>query len=168
MKTVQRDASISLIRLIATVFIVSCHFMQFFDMELAWWFNVGVQIFLCLSGYLYGKRGVIDDEFAFYKKNAVKILVDYYIVVLPVILIYAMFFAENLSLSIVAKALITYGTLPGGEHLWYIPLCLFCYLLTPFLSRLFERSKYKHSVKCFVLMCLAVILVCESFFGLFK
>lgn len=50
------DYSVSLIRLIATIFIITCHIMQYLSIELAWWFNVGVQIFLCMSGYLYGKK----------------------------------------------------------------------------------------------------------------
>lgn len=43
------DYSVSLIRLIATIFIITCHIMQYLSIELAWWFNVGVQIFLCMS-----------------------------------------------------------------------------------------------------------------------
>ena len=36
------DYSVSLIRLIATIFIITCHIMQYLSIELAWWFNVGV------------------------------------------------------------------------------------------------------------------------------
>lgn len=50
MKTkADHDYSISLIRLIATLFIITCHIMQYLTIELAWWFNVGVQIF-CMEG----------------------------------------------------------------------------------------------------------------------
>lgn len=45
-----RDYAISIIRVISTSFIVICHIMKYYDCELAWWFNVGVQIFLCMSG----------------------------------------------------------------------------------------------------------------------
>ena len=41
-----------------------------------YWFNVGVQIFLFMSGWLYGKKK-IDDPVSFIKKNSFKILKDY-------------------------------------------------------------------------------------------
>ena len=79
----KKDLSISLARLVATVFIIVCHFMQYYGLLLAWWFNVGVQIFLCMSGFLYGGRD-IKNPIAFYKKQIPKILIDYYIVILTV------------------------------------------------------------------------------------
>ena len=49
----EKNASISLIRMVAMSFIIICHIFQTYGNELAWWFNVGVQIFLIISGYLY-------------------------------------------------------------------------------------------------------------------
>ena len=66
------DYSISLVRLLAAIFIIACHIMQYLHMELAWWFNVGVQMFLCMSGFLYGQKGVIEDDLTFYRKNIIK------------------------------------------------------------------------------------------------
>ena len=51
------NGGISLIRFISTIMIVSCHFLQYFNLELAWWLNVGVQIFFIMSGFLYGNKG---------------------------------------------------------------------------------------------------------------
>lgn len=53
----QMDYSISFIRLISFLLIITCHIQQYLNIVLAWWFNVGVQIFLCISGYLYGMCG---------------------------------------------------------------------------------------------------------------
>ena len=77
----QYDYSISMIRAMSMVAIITCHFMQYLDIELAWWFNVGVQVFLCISGYLYSDRE-ISDPIEFYKKTIQKILVDYYVVII--------------------------------------------------------------------------------------
>lgn len=55
----KRDYAISIIRVISTGFIVICHMMKFYNCELAWWFNVGVQIFLCMSGWLYAQNNLI-------------------------------------------------------------------------------------------------------------
>lgn len=54
----EHDNAISYIRLLSMVLIISCHFMQYFEMELAWWLNVGVQIFFTMSGFLYGKKEI--------------------------------------------------------------------------------------------------------------
>lgn len=168
MKTqANHDYSISLIRFIATSFVIICHVMQYLDIELAWWFNVGVQIFLCMSGFLYGGRNQIIDDLEFYKKNFLKILIDYYVVVIPVILLFIAF-SEKLSIITIVKVLLTYGTLDGGGHLWYIPYCLFCYLITPFLSRYFDHRKNKHVIGRFLLLSILVIVITETFNNYFN
>lgn len=138
-----KDYAISLIRLIATGFIVSCHMMQFRDSVFAWWFNVGVQIFLCMSGFLYGTKGRIENGPKFVLKQWGKILLDYYIVVIPAFIVYCIFARENVSLLKAKEVLLTYGYLYGGEHLWFIPYILVCYGVTPFLSYLFNRGEGK-------------------------
>jgi len=44
------DYSVSLIRLIATIFIITCHIMQYLSIELAWWFNVGDTVQISYEG----------------------------------------------------------------------------------------------------------------------
>ena len=83
----QRDWTISLIRMISTVLIVTCHFMQYLDLELAWWFNVGVQIFFCVSGFLYGKKR-ITSPIEFICKNMKKILIPYFCFLIPSIILF--------------------------------------------------------------------------------
>ncbi len=163
-----RDYSISIIRLISTSFIITCHIMQYFNIELAWWFNVGVQMFLCMSGFLYGKKNKIYEDIQFYKKNAIKILVDYYVVIIPIILLFAIFHPERLSAIKIIKVLLTYGVLDGGEHLWYIPYCLFCYLITPFLSRYFYNHQNKHIIIRFLLLSFFAVVITETFFSYFN
>lgn len=164
----KHDYSISLIRLIATVFIIVCHIMQYLDMELAWWFNVGVQMFLCMSGFLYGKRNQINDDLKFYKKNFLKILIDYYVVIISVILLFTIFLPEKLSIVEIIKVLLTNRTLRGGEHLWYIPYCLLCYLITPVLSRCLGNCENKSIFKRFLLLSIFVVVVIDLFFNYFK
>ena len=71
-----KNISVSLARFVAMVFIVVCHFCQYYGMEAAWWFNVGVQMFFCISGFLYGNKN-IPSFFGFVAKNFKKILVPY-------------------------------------------------------------------------------------------
>lgn len=76
-KVNNKDYSISCARFIAMCFIVACHMMQRdgfasningAHIEWAFWFNVGVQMFLFISGVLYGLKDKIDIVL-FYKKS---------------------------------------------------------------------------------------------------
>lgn len=53
----KKDYSISAIRLLAFIFIVSCHLCQYYSHPIRSWLNVGVQMFLFISGHLYGGEG---------------------------------------------------------------------------------------------------------------
>ena len=77
------DFSLSLIRLYSLLLIIICHMMQYYNFVLAWWFNVGVQIFLCLSGYLYGQR-IIEKPVDFLHQRLEKILPPYYLTLIPI------------------------------------------------------------------------------------
>lgn len=51
----KKNYSVSFARFMAVLLIIGCHLLQhIFVSNLAWVFNVGVQIFLVVSGYLYG------------------------------------------------------------------------------------------------------------------
>ena len=162
-----RDPAISSIRAIAFLSIIACHIMQYYNCELAWWFNVGVQVFLCLSGYLYGKK-TITDRLAFYKKQFIKILVPYYVVITLVIIAQLLFAKEEISIVRIANAVLCHGTLSGGEHLWYIPTILFCYVLTPWFyelnNRIFEKKRPAlHFLISFVVLSVVVKLFIPYF-----
>lgn len=133
-----RDYSISMTRIIATVMIVSCHMMQYQGLFLAWVLNVGVQIFLCMSGYLYGYKNFIAEPGEFYSKQFKRILIDYYVVFIPIGLVHLLVLGDVSVMNFIT-GLLTFTTIDGGGHLWYIPYALFCYLLTPMYFSLFER-----------------------------
>ncbi len=54
----EESKAISLVRIMAMFSIVLCHVFQAYNNSLAWRFNVGVQVFLVLSGYLYGHKEI--------------------------------------------------------------------------------------------------------------
>ena len=78
-KKIEYDYSLSFARMIAMVFIISCHFLQFYGNELAWWFNVGVQMFFFISGWIFSKKNMSIKVMV---KQFLKILIPYYIVAL--------------------------------------------------------------------------------------
>ena len=113
---IDRQTSISAIRFIAMLMIILCHFLQYYANELAWWFNVGVQIFFVLSGFLYGNKA-IDSPIPFFAKQFKKILLPYYLFLIPVIVIYVIFAPEYISISSIVKSLFCAGTIGGIGHL---------------------------------------------------
>ncbi len=141
-KLIPRNYSISLIRAMATISIVLCHIFQYYGIELAWWFNVGVEIFLVISGFLYGKKE-INDPLNFIINNIKKILVPYIIWMIITIVIYVIFARGKVGLFDILYPLVYGDTLPGLSHLWFVPYILFCYILTPFLYQLKTRIKTK-------------------------
>ena len=67
-KPKERDTAVSAVRFLSMLMIITCHFMQYLNIELAWWFNVGVQIFFTISGFLYGRK-TVNNPIKFYKKS---------------------------------------------------------------------------------------------------
>ena len=137
-----KDYSISIIRGIAFCLIFICHLLQFDNSELAFWFNVGVQIFLCISGYLHGARQ-IENDINYFVKKCIRVLVPYYLVIIPIILIHVVFMPEYITIKTIVKVLLCDRGIKGGEHLWFIATILMCYLLLPGILKFYEKiSKY--------------------------
>ena len=128
-----RNSTISLIRMLSMLMIISCHIMQYYNLELAWWFNVGVQIFLCISGFLYGQKN-IDNVTDFYNKRLKKILIPYYLVFIPFGVIEFIFARDVFSIKNFALGMVLCSRIKGAEHLWFIPTIIMCYLITPLLQ----------------------------------
>lgn len=172
-KLENRDYSISMIRCFSMCLIICCHMMQYLQMELAWWFNVGVQIFLCISGYLYGSDKKRENTIVFYKKQFSKILIDYYVVIIPTIFIYFIFARDNINYKIAVDVFLTSNTLNGGGHLWFIAYILFCYFITPFLIDFYTYLEMKGGgiwklTSWTLLLLIMFLLICTRFFPYFN
>ncbi len=176
----EKDYSISLVRFVAMVFIFICHICKQFDTKtsigggiIEWknWFNVGVQCFLLISGYLYGKRKNIDNILEWYKKVFLKILLDYYVFVLIMIPVYYFFSPNGVEVSDIIHLLTFSGTIEGLGHLWYIPTILFCYLLTPLTLLLVEslmKRPFAKVIMGIIIFLMAVQIVIMLFFDFFS
>ena len=156
----EKDYTISLVRLFSLFLIIACHVCQFYQNELAWWFNIGVQVFLLISGFLYGQRDIISVK-NFYKRNITKILVDYYVFLILVIPIYVFAVRYPLSMQTAFRLLLGIGTnIPGLGHLWYISTILICYIITPFIVRLFRpriKPFFVFTVFCLIELIFVII-----------
>ena len=143
MITELESKSIQYIRSFAMLSILLCHIQQAYDNKWAWIFNIGVQIFLAISGWLYGKKTIKDWKKWFIDK-LYKLYIPYIIYVLFVFLLYNIASVDVFSL----KNLIVYGLdlqwilggVKGITHLWFMTAIFGCYLLTPFLQILKKNS----------------------------
>lgn len=111
--------------------IILCHLMLFYNCNLMYIFNTGVQVFFIISGFLYSTR-TYDFTYKRLAKMFRKILIPYYTFILPIIIIYFLF--SNITWGGVVGVLLTVHTIKGLEHLWFVPYILFCYLLLPYLK----------------------------------
>lgn len=136
--------------------IIGCHIMQYYGNGLAWWFNVGVQIFLCISGFLYGQKN-IDNVTCFYNKRLKKILIPYYLVFIPFGIIEFVFARDVFSIKDYAMGLVLCSTIKGAEHLWFIPTILMCYLITPLLQE--YRNKCVEGKRTFVIFTVLGVII---------
>lgn len=140
------DYTISSIRLLALIMIITCHIMQYYDFVLAGWFNVGVQIFMVISGYIHATADV-SDPVLFFKRKFGKILTDYYLLISIVYVGAFIFCRDSFGLKSIFHSYFLCIDFSEGfitlDHLWFIPNILVCYLLTPLFMWLINDSRRK-------------------------
>lgn len=132
---------ISLCRLLAVVLIVACHILQQGDNPLCQAFNIGVPMFLFLSGYLYGGKGV-GSPLGFWAARARRILIPYYLLLAVTVAadwsVGVAVGGKELLVSLLCGQMFFDGV-PMSGHLWFVTCILLCYLITPLLQKLRTR-----------------------------
>ena len=151
----KRNYSISAIRFISMLMIIACHILQGLQIKWAFWVNVGVQLFFFVSGFLYGKKKIVDAK-NFYVKKIKKILFPY-ITVLVILLLLEFFVLKNhYSLTKVVGCFMGFGAFVGNipilSHTWFVSYILLCYLLVPILQNVFNDDKFKNNFFLFILV----------------
>lgn len=154
-----RNITISVIRLVAMVLIFMCHLVQISTnsriRSLAIIFNVGVYIFIFLSGSLYGEKKMNlnrKEIVKWYYKRGIRILVPFYIFILCIFIIlniksykvepieYLLYFFNLQGLS---------AGVEGAYHLWFLTVIMICYIVTPLLYFL-KKNDSKIQLICFI------------------
>jgi peptidoglycan/LPS O-acetylase OafA/YrhL len=146
-----QSSAISLIRVTALGFIIACHILQYYGIVLATWLNVGVEMFLFISGFIFGKQNILQWRIWF-TKRAIRILPDYYITLcIAIPLLIYLGGSEIRSLWVIAYFTVTHDLfniyVPGLGHLWYITCISFCYLMVPFFQ--FVRGRLTQGANAF-------------------
>ncbi len=162
-----KDYSISLIRFISLLMIICCHILQGLNIELAFWVNVGVQIFFFMSGFLYGKKDDCKGGLKWYKKQFKKIICP--LIILEIIMILIDYFIFHIAYSkyqIIANFIgfgAFYGPFPVISHTWFISYILICYLITPMLNKIeFNKMDSKNAFK-YLFMIIIFLELLEYF-----
>lgn len=157
--------AIKYIRVGSMLAIVICHILESYANRWAFVFNIGVQVFLVLSGYLYGKKIVTD-----WKKWAVgrlkRVYVPMFLFLIIVIPFYLIFQREIFSWKPYALNFLNLQGIPfvigggrmlqGIRHLWFITAIMLAYLSTPILQWLKEYADWMFPI---LLLCVGVSYV---------
>lgn len=131
--------AISLLRVIAMGTIVVCHLLQGYDNPYCYLFNIGVQVFLAISGYLYGCK-TIQSWKPWFVTRLKKLYVPYLLFFLVCIPFYYWRAVEEISLSKIVlyifdlQGLVPHWGIKGLGHLWFMSAIAICYLITPLLQ----------------------------------
>ena len=134
----QRESNaISVLRVLAMLSVVACHILQGLDNPWAWILNVGVQIFLVMSGYLYGHKQIGDWKQWFVKRFQ-KLYIPYVLFVIVAVLAYWLFSDAKIGIGNVCAHLCNVQGIFGGvkelNHLWFMTAIALCYVVTPLLQ----------------------------------
>lgn len=152
-------------RIVAMLSIIICHLFQSLQMyEYSSIFNVGVQVFLLMSGYLYGHK-IISNVKVWYFKRWVKIVFPAFVLLICLLPLYFALSHDSLkwyhlpvyALNLQGFKVITERlggiSINGMQHLWFVTAILVAYFITPLLQR--YRESY---LKAFIAITLAMIV----------
>ena len=185
-KQTGRNPVITLSRILGMVFIVLCHIIKYYSFipmheSLGQFFNCGVDLFIFISGYLYGGK-VINNFGRWYWKRIVTVAVP--AVILSIVVIIALSIAGQYQSinSILAYCLDLEGLLflnwnlvsmifkeiPSLGPLWFTTIIMLCYLMVPLFQKISTKIKNKTRFLIIILVCGSVIsIVASNYISLF-
>lgn len=142
--TTQQKNAITIVRVLSMMMIITCHILQGYNQPLAFLFNVGVQIFFLLSGFLYGKIEITSIS-SFVKKCSVKVYIPFIILVLLCVAIYKIFNVIDVPIRDVVPYVFNMqgfiGTpIEGLNHLWFLSVLMVCYCITPIAQKILRYN----------------------------
>lgn len=134
--------SINFLRIFAMILILLCHIVQEYDnlyiQMTAQILNIGVPIFIIISGYLYGNKEINEKYTLWLIKRAKRILIPLYVFMFY-LLIVNLIQHNNIQITNWLAYMLNIQGLQlyvhGAEHLWYLTIIMVCYLITPILNK---------------------------------
>ena len=151
------------IRIFAMASIVLCHLVphhpNLYVQSSVQFFNIGVQIFFILSGFLLGQQGEIKFPMHWYKKRLKRIYLPWLLFVAVLAGIHLCKGNSILTFDWLKLVLGLQGAnvgVQGAGQTWFITSLIVCYLATPLLNACLTR--FKPSAISIALLCLPVAL----------
>lgn len=166
-----KDSAISFIRVISMLFIIICHLGTFYHSSVVGQlFNVGVPIFLFISGFLYGKKD-IHTWLNWGKKRWFSLMIPCYIWIILLattgILTHievtnrqscwlVLFNLQGISF-LVSSA--NWAQMSGGlGHLWFLTALMLCYTCIPILQKVQPWILTRNKIEIIILILSAISL----------
>lgn len=169
MKQSNRNVSIQLIRIVATIMIVTDHMFHYYNfpmkslvLQIA---NSGVFIFLFISGLLFGQKEITNWK-QWFLKRGIRVLVPFWF------FIFVDFIIEGiLRHDITIKQVLAYAfNLQGlfgirltSNHLWFLTLLMICYFITPVLYKLKRVNWTTKTKSILIVVFIAAQLICSYY-----
>lgn len=119
--------------------IVICHILQAYDNRYCMLFNIGVHVFLGISGYLYGCK-IVEGFKTWFAARFKKLYFPYILFFLICVPIYYIFAPDKINVTKVflhivdLQGIIAGGRISGLGHLWFMSVIAVCYVMTPLLQ----------------------------------
>lgn len=135
-------------RAVAAMMILMCHFAS--NSQSSWsaavnqFFNLGVDIFFILSGFLFGTQGRIQNPWKWYGKRLKRIYIPLEIFLAVLAIIYLLNGRSVLEDDWIWLMFGLAGDRSGiveARHTWFITALIFCYLATPLIDALSAKLK---------------------------
>jgi peptidoglycan/LPS O-acetylase OafA/YrhL len=169
----KKNNSIQIARIVAMIFIVLCHIVKYYTfIPGSQWLNVvlnvGVYMFLIISGYLYGQKNV-DNFRIWIGKRIQRIYIPVLVTVFPVLIVY---YFKNIKFSVITGVSYLFNLqgllflnwsffskfikeIESLGHLWFTTIIMFCYLFVPLLQRIKSKKiKSNNVLYSLILMCI--------------
>ena len=141
---------VSYLRTFSVLSILLCHLVSenpsSYVQMTAQFFNIGVELFIIISGFCFGLQGEIKDWRKWYGKRARRIYIPYE---LFLIVLFVVYFITGNKINIINWGSCVIGIqgasvgVLGADHTWFITAILLCYVITPVLSEISEKLKAK-------------------------
>lgn len=166
----EKNANISIIRVVAMVSIVVGHWCLWKNINLYQFGGIGVEIFLFISGYLYAEKD-IPNSFEWLKKRFLKLMPAVWIITIPMLIFYlvnkkiifaiknyCLFLCGLSGISFVFTNIKTEG-FEGLGHLWFVTVILMCYFLLILLKKIEGREICKRIVRIIKKQPLTILFI---------
>lgn len=176
-----KDSAISLIRIISMLFIIICHVGQYYgSAAIGQLFNVGVPIFLFISGFLYGKKD-IHTWVNWGKKRWISLMIPCYVWLLLLVITGLLTHIEVingqscwlvlLNLQGISFLIDTanWAQMSGGlGHLWFLTALMLCYACLPLLQKALPwiLTRTKGVLTFLILVAFIIKCICDYTVGI--